>query len=128
VQGAAVNPATGKLWTIEHGARGGDEINIPEAGRNYGWPVISYGRNYDFTKIGIGTHKEGMEQPRYYWDPSIAPSGARTILGCDALLPRAGAGFRAFAFTTRRLFVGRADGRRAFFFPRFVTKPSMGMF
>ena len=76
VQGAALNPATGKLWTIEHGARGGDEINIPEAGKNYGWPVISYGRNYDFTKIGVGTHKDGMEQPLYYWDPSIAPSGA----------------------------------------------------
>jgi aldose sugar dehydrogenase len=76
VQGATLNPATGKLWTIEHGARGGDEINIPEAGKNYGWPVISYGRNYDFTKIGIGTEKAGMEQPRYYWDPSIAPSGA----------------------------------------------------
>jgi aldose sugar dehydrogenase len=81
VQGAAVNPATGKLWTIEHGARGGDEINIPEAGKNYGWPVISYGRNYDFTKIGIGTHKDGMEQPRYYWDPSIAPSGAAFYTG-----------------------------------------------
>jgi len=76
VQGAALNPVTGKLWTIEHGARGGDEINIPEAGKNYGWPVISYGRNYDFTKIGVGTHKDGMEQPLYYWDPSIAPSGA----------------------------------------------------
>jgi glucose/arabinose dehydrogenase len=81
VQGAALNPATGKLWTIEHGARGGDEINIPEAGKNYGWPVISYGRNYDFTKIGIGTHKDGMEQPLYYWDPSIAPSGAAFYTG-----------------------------------------------
>jgi glucose/arabinose dehydrogenase len=76
VQAAALNPASGKLWTIEHGARGGDEINIPEAGKNYGWPVISYGRNYDGSKIGIGTHKAGMEQPIYYWDPSIAPSGA----------------------------------------------------
>ncbi len=81
VQGAALNPATGKLWTIEHGARGGDEINIPEAGKNYGWPVISYGRNYDFTKIGVGTHKDGMEQPLYYWDPSIAPSGAAFYTG-----------------------------------------------
>jgi aldose sugar dehydrogenase len=81
VQGAALNPVTGKLWTIEHGARGGDEINIPEAGKNYGWPVISYGRNYDFTKIGIGTEKAGMEQPRYYWDPSIAPSGAAFYTG-----------------------------------------------
>ena len=81
VQGAALNPATGKLWTIEHGARGGDEINIPEAGKNYGWPVISYGRDYDFTKIGVGTHKDGMEQPLYYWDPSIAPSGAAFYTG-----------------------------------------------
>jgi aldose sugar dehydrogenase len=76
VQAAALNPTSGKLWTVEHGARGGDEINIPEAGRNYGWPVISYGRNYDGSKIGVGTHKAGMEQPVYYWDPSIAPSGA----------------------------------------------------
>jgi aldose sugar dehydrogenase len=81
VQGAALHPVTGKLWTIEHGARGGDEINIPEAGKNYGWPVISYGRNYDFTKIGVATHKDGMEQPRYYWDPSIAPSGAAFYTG-----------------------------------------------
>jgi glucose/arabinose dehydrogenase len=81
VQGAAINPATGKLWTIEHGARGGDEINIPESGKNYGWPVISYGRNYDGTKIGIGTEKPGMEQPIYYWDPSIAPSGAAFYTG-----------------------------------------------
>jgi aldose sugar dehydrogenase len=76
VQAAALNPASGRLWTIEHGARGGDEVNIPEAGKNYGWPVISYGRNYDGSKIGVGTHKAGMEQPIYYWDPSIAPSGA----------------------------------------------------
>lgn len=76
VQGAALEPATGALWTIEHGARGGDEVNKPEAGKNYGWPVISYGVNYDGTKIGIGTHKAGMEQPLFYWDPSIAPSGA----------------------------------------------------
>jgi glucose/arabinose dehydrogenase len=81
MQGAARHPASGKLWTIEHGARGGDEINIPEAGRNYGWPVISYGRNYDFTRIGIGRRKEGMEQPVYYWDPSIAPSGAAFYTG-----------------------------------------------
>jgi aldose sugar dehydrogenase len=76
VQGAALNPATGKLWTIEHGARGGDEINVPEAGRNYGWPVITYGRDYSGLRIGEGTQKAGMEQPVYYWDPSIAPSGA----------------------------------------------------
>ena len=76
VQGAALNPATGKLWIIDHGARGGDEINIPEAGKNYGWPVITYGRDYSGARIGEGTQKAGLEQPIYYWDPSIAPSGA----------------------------------------------------
>lgn len=74
-QAAAINPQSGKLWTVEHGARGGDEVNIPEAGRNYGWPVISYGRHYSGGRIGEGTSKEGMEQPVHYWDPSIAPSG-----------------------------------------------------
>ncbi len=74
-QGAAIHPVSGELWTVEHGARGGDEINIPKPGRNYGWPVISYGRHYSGLKIGIGTKAPGMEQPAYYWDPSIAPSG-----------------------------------------------------
>jgi glucose/arabinose dehydrogenase len=74
-QAAAINPWTQALWTVEHGAKGGDEINIPQAGKNYGWPVISYGVNYDGSKIGEGTRKEGMEQPIYFWDPSIAPSG-----------------------------------------------------
>jgi glucose/arabinose dehydrogenase len=80
-QSAAIHPATGKLWTVEHGARGGDEVNIPEAGKNYGWPVITYGRDYTFMKIGEGTAKAGMEQPVYYWDPSIAPSGAAFYTG-----------------------------------------------
>ncbi len=75
LQGAALHPETGQLWTVEHGARGGDELNHPEAGKNYGWPVITYGIDYNGTKIGEGTHKEGMEQPVYYWDPVIAPSG-----------------------------------------------------
>lgn len=75
VQGAAINPQTGRIWTVEHGAKGGDEINIPEAGKNYGWPVITYGVDYSGEKIGTGTRKEGMEQPVHYWDPSIAPSG-----------------------------------------------------
>jgi len=75
VQAAALNPATGELWTVEHGARGGDEVNIPAKGRNYGWPVISYGVHYSGRKIGEGTRKSGLEQPVYYWDPSIAPSG-----------------------------------------------------
>lgn len=75
VQAATLHPDTGQLWTVEHGARGGDELNHPEAGKNYGWPVISYGVHYSFLKIGEGTAKEGMEQPVYYWDPVIAPSG-----------------------------------------------------
>jgi len=75
VQGAALDPATGRLWTIEHGARGGDELNHPEAGKNYGWPVITYGRDYSGQPIGEGRSKPGMEQPVKYWDPSFAPSG-----------------------------------------------------
>ena len=85
-QGAALDPVTGLLWTVEHGARGGDEINQPEAGRNYGWPTISYGVNYSGTRIGIGTQAEGLEQPVYYWDPSIAPSGM-AIVHDSALFP-----------------------------------------
>ncbi|MCC6868749.1 MAG: PQQ-dependent sugar dehydrogenase [Burkholderiales bacterium] len=76
VQAAALDPGTGQLWTVEHGARGGDELNHPEAGKNYGWPVITYGVDYSGVKIGEGTAKAGMEQPVYYWDPVIAPSGA----------------------------------------------------
>ncbi|HME62705.1 MAG TPA: PQQ-dependent sugar dehydrogenase [Candidatus Binatia bacterium] len=75
VQAAALHPETAQLWTVEHGARGGDELNHPEAGKNYGWPVISYGTHYSLLKIGEGTAKPGMEQPVYYWDPVIAPSG-----------------------------------------------------
>lgn len=75
VQAAAINPESGQLWTVEHGARGGDELNHPEGGKNYGWPVITYGVDYSGLKIGEGTAKEGMEQPVYYWDPVIAPSG-----------------------------------------------------
>jgi glucose/arabinose dehydrogenase len=75
VQSAALHPDTGQLWTIEHGARGGDELNHPEAGKNYGWPVITYGIDYSGAKIGEGTAKAGMEQPVFYWDPVIAPSG-----------------------------------------------------
>ena len=74
-QGAALHPLTSNLWTVEHGARGGDEVNIPKPGKNYGWPTIAYGKHYSGGKIGLGTHKAGMEQPVYYWDPSIAPSG-----------------------------------------------------
>ncbi|MHA3914785.1 PQQ-dependent sugar dehydrogenase [Halovulum sp. GXIMD14793] len=79
-QGAALD-ADGTLWIVEHGAQGGDEINRPGPGRNYGWPVISYGRNYNGSKIGEGTAKPGMEQPLHYWDPSIAPSGMMIYSG-----------------------------------------------
>jgi glucose/arabinose dehydrogenase len=80
-QGAAIDPATGKLWIVEHGAKGGDEINKPEGGKNYGWPVISYGTTYAGTKIGSGTERAGMMQPVHYWDPSIAPSGMMIYSG-----------------------------------------------
>lgn len=76
VQSAALHPETGQLWEIEHGARGGDELNIIEAGENYGWPTIAYGLEYSGQPIGEGlTAKEGLEQPAYYWDPVIGPSG-----------------------------------------------------
>lgn len=81
IQAAALHPDTGLLWTIEHGARGGDELNQPQAGKNYGWPVITYGVDYSGAKIGEGTSKLGMEQPVYYWDPVIAPSGAHFYTG-----------------------------------------------
>jgi glucose/arabinose dehydrogenase len=81
IQGAALHPDTGQLWTAEHGARGGDELNHPEAGKNYGWPVITYGVDYSGAKIGEGTAKRGMEQPVYYWDPVIAPSGMTFYTG-----------------------------------------------
>ncbi len=76
LQGATINPWTGELWTVEHGAKGGDEINTPKAGKDYGWPTITYGEDYSGKPIGDGiTQHEGMEQPIYYWDPVIAPSG-----------------------------------------------------
>ena len=82
MQGAALHPQTGELWTHEHGPQGGDEINVMRAGRNYGWPVISYGVNYGIgTKIGEGNAKPGMEQPLHYWVPSIAPSGMAFYTG-----------------------------------------------
>ncbi len=79
-QGAALDGA-GRLWVAEHGARGGDEVNLIEKGINYGWPVISYGTHYSGAQIGEGTEKEGMAQPETYWDPSIAPSGMVFLQG-----------------------------------------------
>jgi glucose/arabinose dehydrogenase len=83
-QGAALD-LDGRLWAVEHGARGGDEVNLIEKGANYGWPVISYGRHYSGARIGEGTAKPGMKQPAHYWDPSIAPSGM--IVYSGALWP-----------------------------------------
>jgi glucose/arabinose dehydrogenase len=81
-QGAAIHPVSGKLWEHEHGAKGGDEINIPQPGKNYGWPVISFGVNYDSTPVGSGkSEMPGMEQPIKYWVPSIAPSGMAFYTG-----------------------------------------------
>ena len=79
-QGATLD-AQGTLWAVEHGAQGGDEINRIRKGANYGWPVIAYGRHYSGAKIGAGTEKPGMEQPAFYWDPSIAPSGMAIYSG-----------------------------------------------
>jgi len=77
-QGIVIDPANNQLLTVEHGARGGDEINTPQPGRNYGWPVITYGKDYSGVEIGVGQAADGYEQPLYYWDPSIAP-GAITV-------------------------------------------------
>jgi glucose/arabinose dehydrogenase len=98
-QGAALHPQTGKLWEHEHGPRGGDEINIPLAGKNYGWPVIGYGIDYSGARIHETTEKAGMEQPVKYWVPSIAPSGMAIYTGF--LLP----GWRG------NLFVGALAGQ-----------------
>jgi len=80
-QGMAIHPETGKIWTHEHGPKGGDEINIINAGKNYGWPKITYGINYSGTKITDNTSLPGMEQPLHYWVPSIAPCGMTFITG-----------------------------------------------
>ncbi|MGI9228522.1 MAG: PQQ-dependent sugar dehydrogenase [Gammaproteobacteria bacterium] len=82
MQGMAVHPLSGAIWTHEHGPQGGDEVNLMRAGMNYGWPVITYGVNYGLgTRIGEGTHKPGMQQPLHTWVPSIAPSGMAFYTG-----------------------------------------------
>ena len=94
IQGAALGP-DGALWTIEHGPQGGDELNRPEAGKNYGWPLITYGENYGGGRIGAGlTSRAGLEQPVQYWVPSIAPSGLVFLRG-----DRYGAAWQGNAFT-----------------------------
>jgi glucose/arabinose dehydrogenase len=85
VQGLALNPATGDLWETEFGPRGGDEVNLIKPGKNYGWPTITYGIEYAGPKVGEGIQqKEGMEQPVYYYDPVISPSGI-TFCSSDAI-------------------------------------------
>jgi glucose/arabinose dehydrogenase len=83
-QGLALHPTTGELWASEHGPRGGDEINVIRAGRNYGWPVISHGEEYEGGPVGVGTHRDGLEQPIHYYVPSIATAGIGFYTG-DAL-------------------------------------------
>jgi len=85
VQGLAFHPATGDLWENEFGPRGGDEVNRIEAGKNYGWPAITYGLEYSGLKVGPGaTQKDGLEQPVYYWDPVVSPSGS-TFYNSDSI-------------------------------------------
>ncbi|PKO99276.1 MAG: hypothetical protein CVU03_02505 [Bacteroidetes bacterium HGW-Bacteroidetes-2] len=81
LQGMAIHPTSGKIWTHEHGPKGGDEINILKKGANYGWPEITYGLNYNGTIITEETERDGMENPIYYWFPSIAPSGMAFVTG-----------------------------------------------
>lgn len=98
-QGLALHPETGQVWEAEHGPKGGDEINILRPGENYGWPVITYGRGYDGSKIGEGTSRPGMAQPVRYWVPSISPSGMAFYTGAD------------FPSWRGNLFLGALSGR-----------------
>ena len=100
VQAAAFDPQ-GRLWLVEHGTRGGDELNLVTKGRNYGWPVVAYGEEYSGLPIrGAATDRPGHEQPRYYWDPVIAPSGAQFYSG------------DAFPAWRGSLFIGALKERR----------------
>ncbi|CAN7312236.1 PQQ-dependent sugar dehydrogenase [Pararhizobium sp. LjRoot235] len=85
-QGIVIDPKDHQLLTVEHGARGGDEVNAPQPGKNYGWPVITYGKDYSGAEIGVGQAAEGYEQPLYYWDPSIAPGAIDVYHG--AMFPQ----------------------------------------
>jgi len=100
VQAAAFEPL-GRLWVVEHGTRGGDELNVIEKGKNYGWPLVAYGEEYSGLAIrGAVTDRAGYGQPRYYWDPVIAPSGAQFYTG------------DAFPAWRGSLFVGALKERR----------------
>lgn len=80
-QGLVIDPKDGTLLTVEHGARGGDEINVPQPGHNYGWPLVSFGRHYSGAEFDLGSAAKGYEQPLYYWDPSIAPGAIAVYHG-----------------------------------------------
>ncbi|MBB3133573.1 glucose/arabinose dehydrogenase [Rhizobium pisi] len=111
-QGITFDAKDGKLYTVEHGARGGDEINQPEAGKNYGWPIITYGRDYSGAEIGEGTAKEGLEQPLHYWDPSIAPGALVVYRG--AMFPEWDGNFLVAALKFQLLSRMQRDGSGAF--------------
>jgi aldose sugar dehydrogenase len=111
VEAFALDSTTGKLWVIEHGPRGGDELNLLKAGANYGWPIISYGIDYPGGPIGDGiTQKDGMEQPAYYWDPVIAPSGMIVYHG--ALFPQWQGSIFVGGLTGLKLVRLKMDGER----------------
>ncbi|MBX4941491.1 PQQ-dependent sugar dehydrogenase [Rhizobium binae] len=111
-QGITFDIKDGKLYTVEHGARGGDEINEPEAGKNYGWPIITYGRDYSGAEIGEGTAKKGLEQPLYYWDPSIAPGALAVYRG--AMFPEWDGNFIVAALKFQLLSRMQRDDSGAF--------------
>jgi glucose/arabinose dehydrogenase len=120
LQGSAIHPTTGELWTSEHGARGGDEINIVRKGKDYGWPTISYGVEYSGDPIGDGiTARDGMEQPRYYWDPVIAPSGMAFYQG--AMFPAWQGSLFVAALGQQHLARLTLDGERIIGEERVVT-------
>lgn len=107
-QGMILHPETGEIWSHEHGPRGGDEINIMRAGLNYGWPVITYGVNYNGSIISEDTHRDGMEQPVLHWTPSIAPSGMAYV-SSDRYPAWKGdilSGSLSFQFVNRTVFDG----------------------
>ena len=111
VQGADINPASGRLWTIEHGPRGGDEINIPEAGKNYGWPVVSHGINYSGSPVGSGLKQmAGMVDPIVTWTPVIAPCGMRFYSG--AMFPAWKGNLFIAGLRSRALVRLELDGER----------------
>ncbi|MDC9834144.1 PQQ-dependent sugar dehydrogenase [Rhizobium binxianense] len=111
-QGIAFDSKDDKLYTVEHGARGGDEINQPEAGKNYGWPIITYGRDYSGAEIGEGTAKKGLEQPLHYWDPSIAPGALAVYRG--AMFPEWDGNFLVAALKFQLLSRMQRDESGAF--------------